>query len=153
MGPNRALHIVAAACLGGCGGSAADEGNGSNDAAAKPGAGAVEIAAPALPTDAQIAEALEGRLQKAIWDVPEGVIPEPDGLRAVVRNVRCTPLAAGASRTRCSFEEARSPMRFTDHEKAAEWVHRTGRWTASSAVFAYESEVIGGSVIRGWRAL
>lgn len=151
---NRRLHALAAAAwLGSCGGLTADEENRSNGAAGNPPAGPVEVAAPGLPTDAEIAEALEGKVQKGISNPPEGVIPEPDGLRAVVRDVRCSRLAEGGSRTICTFKEARSPMRFTNHDEAAEWVSETGRWTASSATFVYESEAVGGLKTRGWRAL
>jgi hypothetical protein len=96
----------------------------------------VEIPAPALPTDEQLANALDAEASRQNMNLPDDVIVEPDMMRAVVRDARCAFAAGSRSRAVCSFEHNRSPME-RDHEAAVAWVARLHDWRRVTRTFAF----------------
>lgn len=110
-----------------------------------------EVPAEALPSDEALASALDGEIHDSVWNPPEGVIVEPDGMRFVVRNARCAFQAGSRSRAVCTYEYHRSPAH-RDHEAAAKWVSWLKDWQAATRRFDHVRPARGdGTAPAHWR--
>lgn len=101
----------------------------------------VEVPAEALPTDKQIAAAINYRLARNI-DAMEarGVIVEPDMMRSVVRKAQCRFAPRSRSRAHCRYEYHRSPIAKRSYVEAVEWVASMKDWEALSGTFVHMRE-------------